>query len=138
MYSYKDGGFVSTADSAMSGKQKNRGKPSPTQKATILAARVKSSGMNNNDNRKAVAAAKASNDAGNSGPPIMALKNMPGFKEGGNWIAGATKNKGALHKQLGVPSGEKISAGKLAAAAKAPGKKGKRARLAQTLAGLNK
>lgn len=35
-----------------------------------------------------------------------------------NWIAGATKNKGKLHRKLGVPEGEKIPAKKLAKAAK--------------------
>ena len=35
---------------------------------------------------------------------------------GGNWIAGATKNKGALHRKLHVPEGEKIPAKKLAKA----------------------
>jgi hypothetical protein len=55
-----------------------------------------------------------------------------------NWIAGATKNKGALHKNLGVPQGQKIPAGKLAAAAKRPGVVGKEARLAKTLKGLKK
>ena len=50
-----------------------------------------------------------------------------------NWIAGAIKHPGALHKELGVPAGQKIPAKKLASAAKAPGKLGKRARLAQTL-----
>jgi hypothetical protein len=55
-----------------------------------------------------------------------------------NWIAGATKNKGALHKNLGVPAGEKIPAKKLAAAAKEKGKVGKEARLAETLKGLKK
>jgi hypothetical protein len=55
-----------------------------------------------------------------------------------NWIAGATKNKGALHRNLGVPEGQKIPAGKIAAAAKQPGKIGKEARLAQTLKGLRK
>ena len=34
-----------------------------------------------------------------------------------NWIAGATRNKGALHRSLGVPEGQKIPAAKLAAAA---------------------
>ena len=33
-----------------------------------------------------------------------------------NWIAGATKNKGALHRHLGVPEGQKIPASKLAKA----------------------
>ena len=50
-----------------------------------------------------------------------------------NWIAGATKNKGALHRNLGVPEGQKIPAKNLSAAAKKPGKVGKEARLAKTL-----
>lgn len=53
-----------------------------------------------------------------------------------NWISGAIKHPGALHEQLGVPQGEKIPAGKLAAAANKGGKLGQRARLAQTLKGL--
>jgi hypothetical protein len=35
-----------------------------------------------------------------------------------NWISGATKNKGALHRKLGVPEGEKIPEKKMAKAAK--------------------
>lgn len=54
------------------------------------------------------------------------------------WIAGAIKSPGALHRQLGVPQGEKIPAGKLQAAAKAKGKLGKRARLAVTLSKMPK
>lgn len=50
-----------------------------------------------------------------------------------NWIAGAIKKPGALHKDLGVPAGQKIPAKKLAAAADKGGKVGQRARLAQTL-----
>jgi hypothetical protein len=53
-----------------------------------------------------------------------------------NWIAKATKNKGGLHRSLGVPKGKNIPASKIAAAAKKPGKVGKQARLAQTLKGL--
>jgi hypothetical protein len=55
-----------------------------------------------------------------------------------NWIASAIKKPGALRKELGVKSGEKIPAKKLAAAAKKPGKMGQRARLAETLKGLKK
>ena len=55
-----------------------------------------------------------------------------------NWIAGAIKKPGALHKELGVPEGKKIPAKKLEAAAKKPGKEGKRARLAETLKKMNK
>jgi len=49
------------------------------------------------------------------------------------WIQSAIKKPGALHKQMGVPAGKKIPAGKLAKAAKSGGKLGQRARLAQTL-----
>ncbi len=50
-----------------------------------------------------------------------------------NWIAGAIKHPGALHKEMGVPEGEKIPAKKLDKAAKSGGKLGQRARLAKTL-----
>jgi len=59
------------------------------------------------------------------------------YKKGG-WIAGAIKKPGALRKSLGVKEGQTIPAGKLAKAAKAPGKMGQRARLAQTLKKLGK
>lgn len=54
------------------------------------------------------------------------------------WIQNAIKKPGALHKELGVPEGKKIPAKKLAKAAKAPGKLGQRARLAETLKGMRK
>lgn len=54
-----------------------------------------------------------------------------------HWIQKAIKHPGALHRQLGVPQGQKIPAGKLAAAAKKGGTLGKRARLAQTLKGMH-
>lgn len=55
-----------------------------------------------------------------------------------HWIANAVKHKGALHKQLGIPKGKPIPAAKLRKAAKKGGVEGKRARLAETLKGLNK
>jgi hypothetical protein len=55
-----------------------------------------------------------------------------------NWIKGAIKKPGALRASLGVKSGEKIPAKKLASAAKKPGVMGKRARLAQTLSKLGR
>jgi hypothetical protein len=55
-----------------------------------------------------------------------------------NWISGAIKKPGALHKELGVPQGKKIPEKKLEAAAKKPGKEGQRARLAETLKGMKK
>lgn len=50
------------------------------------------------------------------------------------WIAGAIKRPGALHKQLGVPLGQKIPSSKIEAATRSsnPTLK-KRAILAQTL-----
>ncbi len=54
------------------------------------------------------------------------------------WIQGAIKHPGALHKELGIPKGKKIPKKKLAKAAKAGGKLGKRARLAETLSHMRK
>ncbi len=52
----------------------------------------------------------------------------------GKWIQKATaKHKGALRKELHVKAGKDIPARKLAKAAKAGGKLGRRARLAETL-----
>ena len=70
-------------------------------------------------------------------PQADILKGRGVFKKGG-FIKEAIKKPGALRKSLGVKKGEKIPAGKLAAAAKKPGKMGQRARLAQTLKGLKK
>ena len=55
-----------------------------------------------------------------------------------NWIADATKNKGGLHKSLGIPQGQPIPAKTLADAATKGGKVGKQARLAQTLKHLSR
>jgi hypothetical protein len=69
---------------------------------------------------------------------VLKGRGVEGFKKGGStkWIQEAVKKPGALRKSLGVKKGEKIPAGKLAAAAKKPGKMGQRARLAQTLKGM--
>ena len=63
-------------------------------------------------------------------PTIGSIAGKPKVK---NWIAGAIKHPGALHKEMGIPQGKKIPAGRLAKAAKAGGKLGQRARLAETL-----
>lgn len=55
-----------------------------------------------------------------------------------NWIAGAIKNPGGLHKALGVPQGQNIPAKKVAKAAAAGGRLGRMARLAKTLKRLRK
>jgi len=56
----------------------------------------------------------------------------------GYWIKEAIKHPGALHEELGVAKDKKIPKAKLAKAAKAGGKLGRRARLAETLEGLHK
>ena len=64
------------------------------------------------------------------------VRNKMGYmKKGGStkWIQKAIKKPGALRSALGVKAGKTIPAKKLAKAAKAPGKMGQRARLAQTL-----
>ena len=55
-----------------------------------------------------------------------------------NFIKGAIKRPGQLHRDLGVPQGQKIPRSKIAAAAKGGGKTAQRARLAQTLSKLRK
>jgi hypothetical protein len=69
---------------------------------------------------------------------ILKARGVEGFKKGGSakFIQEAIKKPGALRKSLNVKKGEKIPAKKLAKAAKAPGKLGQRARLAQTLKGM--
>lgn len=68
-------------------------------------------------------------------PAIVIEKKRGGMAKGGNWIAGAIKHKGALHRDLGVPMGQKIPAGKLEKATHSSNPTiAKRARLAKTLA----
>jgi hypothetical protein len=52
-----------------------------------------------------------------------------------NWIKGAIKHPGGLHRALGVPQGQKIPPGRIAAAANSKNKHlAGMARLAETLA----
>ena len=53
-------------------------------------------------------------------------------------IQKAIKRPGQLHKDLGVPQGQKIPEAKLEAAAQRGGKVGQRARFAETLKGMKK
>lgn len=55
---------------------------------------------------------------------------MPGMA---NWISRAIKRPGQLHRDLGVPQGQRIPESKLRAAMRRKGKVGQRARLAETL-----
>lgn len=50
-----------------------------------------------------------------------------------NWIQGAIKHPGALHKSMHVKPGQKIPVARLQKAAKQSGVTGQRARLALTL-----
>ena len=63
---------------------------------------------------------------------------MPSQPHGHKWIAGATENKGGLHRALGIPQGQKIPEKRIKAAEKKGGKVGKEAQLAETLKGLRK
>lgn len=49
------------------------------------------------------------------------------------WIQGAIKHPGALHREMGVPEGQKIPKTRIEKAAKGDGKEAARARLALTL-----
>jgi hypothetical protein len=73
----------------------------------------------------------------NDGSGILAAEEDEKLKEAEEkWIQKAVKKPGQLHKDLGVPQGEKIPQSKLKAAAEKSGKVGQRARLALTLKGL--
>jgi hypothetical protein len=72
------------------------------------------------------------------GATSMTAKKGKTVAKGGKWIQKAIKKPGALRSSLGVKKGETIPAGKLAAAAKKPGKMGQRARLAKTLGKMRK
>lgn len=69
---------------------------------------------------------------------VLKGRGVEGMKKGGStkWIQSAIKKPGALRAALGVKGDKPIPAKKLAAAAKAPGKMGQRARLAKTLKGM--
>lgn len=58
--------------------------------------------------------------------------------KGKKWIQKISMKKGALRKSLGVKKGQDIPKGKLASAAKKPGKMGQRARLAETFSKMKK
>lgn len=55
-----------------------------------------------------------------------------------HWISDAIEKAGSLRKSLHIKEGHNIPVKKLDKAASAPGKMGKRARLAITLKGMNK
>lgn len=81
-------------------------------------------------------------EGGDSRPSLMRAartRRAEGGAVDDNWIAGATENKGALHRALGVPEGETIPAKKLnkAAHSSSPLMR-KRAALAKTLKGFKK
>lgn len=71
-----------------------------------------------------------------SGEAVHDLMKRKAAKKGANWIQGAIKKPGALHRELGVKEGDKIPAKKLRTAATKGGKLGARARLAETLKGM--
>jgi len=57
----------------------------------------------------------------------------------GRWIAEATRNKGGLHRSLGVAEGKRLTAGQIEAATHSSNPKTRRqASLARTLGRLNR
>jgi len=70
----------------------------------------------------------------------MGFTVREGSSDGGGkkWIGGMQLKKGALHKQMGVPQGQKIPVSKLKVAAAKGGTLGKRASLALTFRGMKK
>ncbi len=66
------------------------------------------------------------------------LPTTTSYAKGGHFIQGAIKHPGALHRELGVPQGEKIPAAKLKAAAHSENPTLRhRAQFAETLKGLS-
>jgi hypothetical protein len=61
------------------------------------------------------------------------MKRAKRMKRGSKWIQKTHLKHGALHRELGIPTGEKIPLHILQQAAREPGKLGHRARLALTL-----
>lgn len=71
-------------------------------------------------------------------PDSVTMYAKGGKTKGKLDISKAIKKPGALREQLGAKKGKNIPAGKLAKAAKAPGKLGQRARFAEMLAKMRK
>lgn len=77
---------------------------------------------------------------GGGAAPLFTVRRPGARRTNKRWIQDALKyhKKGALHRQLGVPLGEKIPVARLRAAAKGGlTKKARRARLALTLRKIN-
>jgi hypothetical protein len=70
---------------------------------------------------------------------IFGDSKVPSKFSGDHWIAGATKHKGALHRNLGVPEGQKIPDAKIKSAEHSGSPKiRKEANLAETLKHMHK
>jgi hypothetical protein len=104
-----------------------RRRPKPKKKAVAMAPPVP---LEMDDQPPPPAGPAGATIPGGPAPgPTMPV----GMKAGGKFIGRAIKHPGSLRRSLGAKKGENIPAGKLEAAAKKPGKLGKRARLAETL-----
>lgn len=143
------GGVANMIQRQMQSAQQKAGKPagiaalssSKMQKLPVQKSTASSSAQNAYNQaqaQKTYDQMQAQKSGQYSSKPQMAVmkKAEGGMAKGGNWIQGAIKKPGALHKALGVPEGKKIPAAKLEKASQAPGKMGRRARLAMTLKGM--
>lgn len=130
----KTGDLFPTKKYYMTAKKKYQsGGAAPLKKVAKKA--VKDSVESEMHPGKKIPVSKSNYETGKIGK--MAAAGKP-KAEGGKWIQKAIKKPGALRAQLGAKPGKPIPAGKLAAAAKKPGKLGQRARLAQTLKKMRK
>jgi hypothetical protein len=125
---YAEGGAI--PGRSLRGIRAKKGKPGNVAKATAGDKQV------------------ANQQPGAGGPQMALQQNMPPrntepgagisnqdpqLSADGNFIQKAIKKPGQLHKDLGVPEGEKIPKSKIKAAEKGGGKTAKRAQLADTM-----
>lgn len=111
-------------------------KPSgnPLNQHASALARAHAAGNYGEARTHALNYANASMASAKQGSPMVNPAEGVDDMGGGTFIAGAIKHPGALHRELGVPQGQKIPAAKIAKAAHSDDPTlARRARLAQTL-----
>lgn len=85
-----------------------------------------------------MAGAPLAHTAGCKCGPCMEPQERQSFANGG-WIKGATKNKGGLHRSLGVPEGQNIPPARITAATHSDNPRvRKQANLAKTLKAMHR